>query len=500
MAQSNNSYRKPQDGIDIRKIFKGPVGYTYNDLILLPGYIDFSPDDVDLTSHFSTNIELKSPVVSSPMDTVTGSELAIAVALYGGIGVIHCNNTIEEQVSEVRKVKRYNNGFITDPIVFRPDTTVGDIKRGGYHFSTFPITKSGNNYGKLLGIVSAKETDFEEKDTQLGDIMIKEIVTEDAGCNLKKAYQTLKNNKMSLLPIVDKDGCLTALVCKKDILAQKKYPLATKNPKTQQLRVAAAIHTRNPENRIDALVEAGVDAIVIDSSQGCSSYQLDTIKYIKDQWGALVDIIAGNIVTNDQAELLIRAGINGLRVGCGVGSICITQDSCGVGRPQATAVNKVGEIARSYSIPVIADGGISNNGHIIKALACGANTVMMGSVFAGTDEAPGDVVYEGGLKLKQYRGMGSLEAMKVQSSERYFSEKSDIKVPQGVSGFVTSKGSVANLVPRLMQGVRLGLQDMGFKSVKDLHEGLDEGRVRCQIRSVSAQLEGNVHDLHSYKI
>jgi len=486
------------DGFTAEEVFSNQTGYTFDDFILLPGYIDFTPEDVSLKTRISRNIELNLPLVSSPMDTVTEAEMAIALALEGGIGIIHCNNSVDVQVEHVKKVKRYNNGFISDPVVFSPEQTVEDVVNAAHPFSTFPITDTGRVGGKLLGIISDRETDFESPVTKLGDIMAPAQTTAPTGSNLEAVQSLLKQSGGRILPVVDEEGHLVSLVCKKDILSSREYPLATKHPVTQQLRVGAAINTRDYEARVDALVAAGVDLIVVDAAQGCSIYQLNAINYIRQMHGVSVDIVGGNVVTPTQAKMLIDAGVDGLRVGMGSGSICTTQEVCGVGCPQATAVYWLAKFAGTHGIPIMADGGISNSSKMIKALAIGASVVMMGSVFAGTDEAPGDPYYENGIKLKRYRGMGSLEAMKIRSGKRYFSDKATVKIPQGVSGAVAAKGSVHNLVARLVQSIKLGFQDIGTSSIDDVHYKNEEGHLRMRLRSVPAQLEGNVHDLHSF--
>ena len=503
------------DGYSAAEIFTPPKeggwrpALTYNDFILLPRKICFDVDEVDLSTQLTSGIRLNIPLVSSPMDTVTGPKLAIANALQGGIGILHCNNTVEEQAAQVRAVKKFSNGFIHDPVVFRPEHTVADIRKGNYSFSTFPITADGQLHSKLVGVVSSSQTSFAEPNAKLGDLMNTELITVLAGCTLEDARQILKVKGISMLPVVSpKTGGLVAIVCRKDILSARDFPLAAKNPTTQQLLVGAAVHTKDPEERIDALVAAGTDVIVIDSSQGHSVYQLKTIKYIQTKYPEM-QIIGGNVVTQDQAKALIEAGVHGLRIGMGSGSICTTQDVCGVGRPQATAVYRTAEYASQFGIPVMADGGISNSAHIIKALALGASTIMMGSMYAGTEESLGRAYFDKdtGVRLKAYRGMGSLEAMAQggQSSARYFEEAARIKVSQGVSGSVVSKGSVHNFVPLQVQCIKQGFQDLGCYSVTELHEIMRASReeltegLRMEVRSAPAQQEGGIHHLYNYR-
>lgn len=489
------------DGFSAEELFTQPTGRAYNDFIILPGYIDFSPDDVNLETKLTKNITIKVPMVSSPMDTVTESSMAIGLALQGGIGIIHYNNTPEKQAEEVRKVKRYENGFINNPIVLSPDNTIEDIDiiKAHYGFSGIPITEDGHLGSKLIGIVSNRDIDFEgNRRKPLRDFMTTDLVTAPESVTLSEANHILRQSKKGKLPIVDKEGRLVALMSRNDLLTNRDYPLSSKDSK-KQLMVGAAISTKEEaKERLEHLVDAGVDVVVIDSAQGNSIYQVEMIKYIKKNYPSL-EIIGGNVVTAEQCEVLIKAGADGLRIGMGPGSICTTQTSMAVGRAQATAVYRTARYARDYGVPVIADGGIATMGHIAKALALGASTVMMGSMFAGTREAPGDYFYENGVRLKKYRGMASAEAMEAGGSKRYFAEDAKIKVAQGVSGAVVDKGPLADYLPYLIQGIRHSLQDMGCRDIKTLHEKSAAGTLRFEFRSASAQLEGHVHDLYSYK-
>jgi len=489
------------DGFSAADLFAKPSGLTYNDLILLPGHINFAVNDVALNSRISKKITLNTPIVSSPMDTVTEANMAIHMALLGGIGIVHYNNTIEEQAKEVRAVKRYKNGFITDPIVLTPQHTVADIDliRQTFGFSGVPITDSGKMGGKLVGIVTNRDVDFvNDRSTLISEIMSRDLITAKEGVPLEEAYHVLEQSKRGKLPIVNDAGELVALMSRTDLRKTKNFPLATKDSR-DRLVVGAAVGTRpNDWERLEALVNEGLDLVVIDSSQGDSIYQIDMVRRIKKAFPDL-QIIGGNIVTVQQAAHLIQAGVDGLRVGMGVGSICTTQEVTAVGRPQATAVYKVAQYAQQHDVPVIADGGVSNIGHVAKALAVGASAVMMGSMLAGTKETPGDYFYKDGVRLKKYRGMGSKEAMTKGSSVRYFGENSRIQVAQGVSGAVVDKGSILNYLPYIMQGVRHGLQDLGVLSVAELHERLENGLLRFEQRSAAAATEGGVHSLHSYE-
>jgi len=488
------------DGVVAEEFFNRDTGVAYDDFILLPGHIDFSVEEVDLESSLTRNIRIKRPVVSSPMDTVTESKMAIYMALLGGIGIIHYNNTIEEQAKQVSRVKRFENGFITDPIVLSPNHTIADIDKikEEYGFSGVPITEDGKPHSKLLGLVTERDVDFEpDRTKKLREVMTTDVVTAPEGVTLAEANEILRISKKGKLPIVDKQGNLVALICRTDLLTNQEYPLASKS-KDKQLLVGAAISTHEEDKeRLAELVKVGVDVIVVDSSQGDSIYQINMIKYIKKKYPEL-DVIGGNVVTERQCNRLIQAGADALRVGMGPGSICITQDTMAVGRAQATAVYSCAKFARQFDVPVIADGGIAGMGHITKALAIGASTVMMGSLLAGTHEAPGEYYYENGVRLKKYRGMASIEAMQAGGAKRYFSEKDKILVPQGVSAAVVDKGSLVNFLPYLMQGLSHGMQDLGCRDIKSLHEALYNGTLRFEARTPSAQSEGTVRALYSY--
>lgn len=397
------------------------IGYTYDDIILLPGHINFGVEDVELSTRFTRKIALSVPFISSPMDTVTEHMMAIMMALHGGLGIIHYNMSVEEQTAEVRKVKKYRNGFITDPLCLSPSNTVADVRRikAEHGFAGIPITEDGKMGSKLVGIVTNRDTDFVTDDSALvKDIMSTDLVTATEPVSLPEAHRILRESKKGKLPVVNSKGELTSLISRTDLLKNRDYPNASKDS-TSNLLCGAAVGTRpNDRERLRALVAAGIDVVVIDSSQGDSVYQLEMIRWIKTEFPDL-EVVGGNVVTQRQALHLIQAGADGLRVGMGSGSICTTQEVCAVGRPQASAVYSVAKLARRFGIPITADGGTSSTGHIVKALSMGASCTMMGSLLAGTEEAPGEYFFQDGVRLKRYRGMGSIDAMTKGSEKRY---------------------------------------------------------------------------------
>lgn len=458
-------------------------------------------DAVKLDTKVSRNISLRLPLVSSPMDTVTEHAMAIGMALHGGIGIIHYNMTIEEQAKEVRLVKKFKNGFITDPKCLSPEDTLADVDRikAEFGFAGIPITRDGKVGSVIEGIVSNRDIDFiEDRSTKLREVMSKDLITAPEGVSLAEANAILRQSKKGKLPIVNSRGEFVSLISRRDLVKNRDFPHASKDA-NKQLLVGAAIGTRlGDRDRCTALVAEGVNLIVIDSSQGDSVFQIDLIKWIKATYPH-IDVIGGNVVTRAQCKSLIEAGADGLKVGMGVGSICTTQEVCAVGRAQASAVYNTSRYARQFGVPVIADGGIGSSGHIIKALSVGASAVMCGSLFAGTEEAPGQYFFQDGVRLKKYRGMGSIEAMSQGSSKRYFAQSAAVKVAQGVSGAVVDKGSLKKYIPYLQQGIKHGLQDLGQSNLADVHTALENEELRFELRTPAAQREGNVHGLYTYE-
>ena len=447
-------------------------GLTFDDVLLIPAYSEVVPRDVELTTRFSRNIELKTPIVSAAMDTVTEAKLAIAIAREGGIGVIHKNMPIAEQARQVHTVKRAENGMIYDPVSILSGKTVADALAlmKEFHIGGIPVVDKDNT---LLGIVTNRDLRF-ERDTKktVDEIMTKEnLVTTDQTTNLEDAAEILQKYKIEKLPVVDKDGKLVGLVTYKDITKAKDKPMACKDSKGR-LRVAAGVGvTGDTFQRIEALVEAGVDAIIIDTAHGHSKGVIDTLKEAKKRFPQ-IDIVVGNIATPEAAKTLVEAGADAVKVGIGPGSICTTRVIAGVGVPQLSAIYEVSKALEGTGVPVIADGGIRYSGDMVKALAAGASSIMVGSLLAGVEESPGDTIIYNGRKFKSYRGMGSLEAMQKGSKDRYFQDaEDDVKklVPEGIAARVPYKGSLYEVVYQLLGGLRSGMGYCGAKNIDMLH-------------------------------
>uniref|UniRef100_A0A0C9S9I7 Inosine-5'-monophosphate dehydrogenase n=1 Tax=Wollemia nobilis TaxID=56998 RepID=A0A0C9S9I7_9CONI len=493
-----------EDGFPTHELMSKGYCYTYDDLIFHPGYIDFPTESVDLSTHLTKNIVLRTPCVSSPMDTVTEASMASAMAAVGGMGFIHYNNLPQEQANLIQKAKKQRVGFVPDPLCLIPSDTIHkiDALREKQGFLCALVTETGTVGSRLLGIVTERDLDFvADRHSHVGEVMTPDVVTAPAGLSLEEATKFLVENKVKYLPLVDDSGAVQELLFRNDVKRIRQYPpLGSPSLGVDgKILVGAAIGTRESDReRLRLLVDAGVNAVILDSSQGDSIYQRDMLAYVKRAYPAL-DVIAGNVVTAYQARNLINAGADALRVGMGSGSICTTQEVCAVGRGQATSVYKVASVAAESGIPVIADGGIANSGHIVKALSLGASTVMMGSFLAGTEEAPGDYFIQDGRRFKKYRGMGSLEAMAKGSDTRYLGDKSKMKIAQGVSGMVTDKGSIMKLIPYTMHAVKQGFQDLGVSSLQAVHKNCRTGVLRLEVRTGAAQVEGGVHDLFSYE-
>ncbi|VWU51063.1 inosine-5'-monophosphate dehydrogenase, putative [Hepatocystis sp. ex Piliocolobus tephrosceles] len=497
------------NGWTAEKIFNDVMSYTYDDIICLPGYINFPLNDVDLISNLTNNISLKIPIISSPMDTVTEHKMSISMALSGGLGIIHNNMSIENQIEQVKKVKRFENGFIFDPYTFSPEHTIADVletkHRVGY--KSYPITVDGKVGSKLVGTITGVDylylTDTTKK---IKDIMTTDVLTGEYPITLNDANKVLCEEKKSILPIVNDNFELLALVCRNDVHKNKIYPYASKSP-NKQLIVGASVSTRESDlERVKELIKNSIDIICIDSSQGNSIYQLDLIKNIKKNYPN-IPLIGGNVVTCEQAKNIIDAGADVLRIGMGSGSICSTQDVCAVGRAQGTAVYHVSNYAHTRNIRTIADGGIKNSGNIVKALSLGADFVMLGNLLAATEESCTDYYFENNVRLKIYRGMGSMEAMynkKFNSKSRYLVDdhsnvhthykNEEIKVAQGVSASLVDKGSVLNLIPHLVTAVKHGFQSIGIKNIPELHKKLYSGELKFDIRSFNSIKEGQISD------
>lgn len=455
------------------KIMEIREGLTYDDVLLVPSYADILPteQDIDLTTRFTTNIKLKTPVISAAMDTVTGSAMAIAMAQEGGIGVIHKNMNIQAQADEVRKVKRAENGMILDPITVKSDSNVGDALdlMAEYKIGGIPVVDENE---KLVGIVTNRDLRFEkDMEKSVTELMTGEgLVTADEKMTFETAEATLQEYKIEKLPVVSKSGNLVGLITYKDIIKIKLRPNACKD-KLGRLRCAAAIGvTDDCIDRVTALVKAGVDAVVLDSAHGHSFGIIKKLKEIKTAFPDL-EVVAGNIVTPEAALALVEAGANAVKVGIGPGSICTTRIIAGVGVPQLTAIIDVANALKGTGVGLIADGGVKYSGDFVKALAAGADVVMAGSLFAGVEESPGDTVIYEGRKFKTYRGMGSIEAMQAGSKDRYFQGKTaDSKklVPEGIVGRVPYKGTLSEVMYQIIGGLRSGMGYTGSANIDTL--------------------------------
>ena len=468
-------------------------GITFDDVLLVPSYSEVIPNQVDLTTYLTKTIKLNIPLMSAGMDTVTEHRMAIAMARQGGIGIIHKNMSIEAQAEEVDKVKRSENGVITDPFYLSPEHTLRDADElmGKFRISGVPITEGK----KLVGIITNRDLKFEEDfSKKIKECMTsKNLVTAQEGTTMMEAKRILAKARVEKLPIVDKDFNLKGLITIKDIEKQIKYPLSAKDAQGRLLCGAAVGITANVLERVEALVKAHVDVVVLDSAHGHSANVLRCVRMIKEAYPDL-PVIAGNVATGDATRALIEAGVDAVKVGIGPGSICTTRVVAGIGVPQISAVMDCYEVAKQYDIPIIADGGIKYSGDVTKAIAAGGSVCMMGRMFAGCDESPGDFELFQGRKYKVYRGMGSIAAMENGSKDRYFQSDAKKLVPEGVEGRVAYKGLVEDTVFQLLGGLRSGMGYCGAKDIKTLQE---TGRF-VKISAASLK-ESHPHDIHITK-
>ena len=469
-------------------------GLAYDDVLLVPQHSSVLPHEANIETQLSRHISLKIPLLSAAMDTVTEASTAISMAQAGGIGIIHKNQSPEAQAAQVKKVKKSESGMVTDPVTVSPNDTLEKVINimNEVNFSGFPVVDDN----RLVGIITGRDLRFEKDLRRLvKDVMTRNVITVSKGTHPDQAVELIHKHRIEKLPVLDEDGkTLVGLFTVKDILKAKKFPNASKDTEGRLLVGAAIGAGGDFLDRTDALLHAGVDAIVIDTAHGHSQGVLDAVKVVRERVGDRCDIIAGNVATAAATLALIEAGVDAVKVGIGPGSICTTRVVAGIGVPQFTAVQQCSEAARSKGVPVIADGGIKFSGDIVKALAAGAQTVMIGSLFAGTDEAPGELIIYQGKSYKQYRGMGSLGAMRQGSKDRYFQgdvEDTQKLVPEGIEGRIPYRGPLTNTLYQLLGGLRSGMGYVGAATISDLRE-------RAQfVRISSAGLkESHVHDVY----
>lgn len=464
--------------------------YTFDDVLLVPQESSVLPKDVDLSTYLTKKIKLNIPLISAGMDTVTEAKMAIAIAREGGIGVIHKNMSIEEQAMEVDKVKRSEHGVITDPFHLTPEHTLEDADKlmGKYRISGVPIVEGT----KLVGIITNRDIRFEKDFTRkIKEVMTKDnLVTASVGTNLLEAEQILRKYKIEKLPLVDEEYNLKGLITIKDIEKAVKFPNSAKDSRGRLLAGAAVGVTKDMMDRVDALVAAGVDVVVVDTAHGHSAGVLNAVKTIKSKYPEL-QVIGGNVATPEATRALIEAGVDCVKVGIGPGSICTTRVVAGVGVPQLTAVMDCSEEAAKYGIPVIADGGVKYSGDLVKAIAAGGSVVMIGSLFAGCEESPGDEELYQGRRFKVYRGMGSIGAMQKGSRDRYFQEDNKKLVPEGVEGRVPYKGAAADTIYQLMGGLRSGMGYCGAATIEEM-----KNKAIFVVQTSAGLKESHPHDIH----
>jgi IMP dehydrogenase len=475
--------------IDDKILFEG---LTFDDVLLIPSYSETLPREVDISSFFSRNIRINTPVVSAAMDTVTEADLAIAIAREGGIGVIHKNMTIEKQAAQVKRVKRAENVMIYDPVTINPEATVSEAQAlmREYRIGGIPVVDKN---GILKGIVTNRDLRFENNPSKkISQVMTTNLITTDHQSNLEAAARILQKHKIEKLPIVDEAGKLMGLITYKDITKNKDRPNSCKDDKGR-LRVAGAVGiAADTLERAESLINANVDAIVIDTAHGHTKNVIGILKEIKRNYPN-IDVVAGNIGTAEAAKRLVKDGADGVKVGIGPGSICTTRIVAGVGIPQLSAIFNVAKAIEGSGVPVIADGGIRYSGDIIKAIAAGADSIMAGSLFAGVEESPGDTIIYNGRKFKTYRGMGSIEAMQMGSKDRYFQDvEDDIKklVPEGIEARVPFKGSLAEVIYQMTGGLRAGMGYLGTKDIATLKKEAKFVRI-----TNSGVIESHPHDV-----
>ncbi len=465
-------------------------GLTFEDVLLVPAYSEVLPGEVDVSSRLTRDISLNIPLLSAAMDTVTEARTAIAMAAEGGIGVLHKALSPEAQALEVQKVKKYESGMIVDPVTIAPDAKLGETVElmRQHDISGIPVTQEG----RLVGIITSRDIRFEANLTQrVKEVMTREVVTAEEGTSAEQATVLLQKHRIEKLPIVDKEGRLRGLITVKDIEKARRFPRAVRD-RYGRLLVAAAVGVgTDRDERADALVSAGVDVVCVDTAHGHTKGVVETVRWIKSNYPN-VDVIAGNIATAEAVKCLVDAGADGLKVGIGPGSICTTRVVAGVGVPQITAVSDCAREAARHDVPIIADGGIKYSGDIVKALAAGADAVMVGSLFAGTEEAPGEVILFQGRSYKVYRGMGSLGAMESGSSDRYLQENVELQklVPEGIEGRVPFKGALSMNIHQLVGGLRAGMGYLGCKDIDSLRNDATFLRI-----TPAGLRESHVHDV-----
>jgi len=467
--------------------------YTFDDLLLVPKYSEVLPSEVDVSTRLSRNIRLNIPLISAAMDTVTESATAITMARHGGIGIIHRNMSIERQRTEVERVKKSESGMIIDPVTVKPDQSIREVLKimEKFRISGVPVVDEDN---RLVGIITNRDLRFETNlDQKVANVMTKDnLITAKEGITLEESKRILHEHRIEKLLIVDEDGRLKGLITIKDIEKIKKYPNSCKD-QLGRLRVGAAVGVgADMEERVSALVEVGVDVVVVDAAHGYSKNVIKVVEKIKASFPDL-EVVAGNVATPDGVKALVDAGADAIKVGVGPGSICTTRIVAGVGVPQMTAIMECSEEARKYNIPIIADGGIKYSGDITKAIAGGADSVMIGSLFAGTEESPGELIIYQGRTYKLYRGMGSLEAMKEGSRDRYMcleTDRSDKLVPEGIVGRVPYRGPLADNIFQLVGGLKSGMGYLGCRTIKELQEKAEFVKI-----TPAGLRESHVHDV-----